>query len=164
MNECVFSEDRRYRYVLSHRWSELFPRQAITWICLNPGSATETKVDATWRRIKDFSQRRGWTEFRIVNLFAYRTTKPNEMKRALDPIGPENDAWILHVVEESSMVIAAWGAHGVHRQRAAQVLGLLDGVELCCLGETLDGEPRHPLYVRKEVRPEWYRKTASPPF
>ncbi|MGB0440996.1 MAG: DUF1643 domain-containing protein, partial [Paracoccaceae bacterium] len=57
----------------------------------------------------------------------------------------------------SQMTLAAWGVHGAHLDRAAQVLPLLDG-PLHHLGLTKAGHPRHPLYVSYATQPQlWSR-------
>ena len=51
-NACIFSSDRRYRYLLRHTWEPLFAPKFCTWIGLNPSVADETQLDPTLRRIR----------------------------------------------------------------------------------------------------------------
>ena len=146
-NECQFSPDRRHRYSLIHSWNPLFGDKLILWIGLNPSTADEAKLDPTLTRIADFSKRAGFDGFWMANLFALRTPYPEEMMRADDPVGPENDAWLLRAAERCERIVAAWGVAGVYEARADAVLRLLAGRELHCLGVTQEGHPRHPLYV-----------------
>jgi len=74
------------------------------------------------------------------------------MKAAEDPIGVDNDKWLVEAASRSSIVIAAWGVHGVHMGRGEQVKKLLP--RLHHLGLTLAGDPKHPLYLRADTRPE----------
>jgi hypothetical protein len=93
-----------------------------------------------------------------VNLFALRATDPRELRRANDPVGPENDAWIADAARSASGILVAWGSNGSYRGRAAEVLaGPLRGYRLQCLGRTASGEPRHPLYSRSDAKLEDYR-------
>ena len=57
---------------------------------------------------------------------------------------------------EGGIVICAWGAHGGHRGRAAEVLALLRGagVPLNYLRLTDQGHPSHPLYLPYELQPQ----------
>ena len=43
-----------------------------------------------------------------------------------DPVGDENDRWILESIESCEYVIAAWGKHGQFKNRAEQVSRLLN--------------------------------------
>ena len=46
------------------------------------------------------------------------------------------------------MIVAAWGAHGIHQDRVTVVTRLLSKHKLWCLGTTKDGFPRHAFYAR----------------
>ncbi|MFT3830316.1 MAG: DUF1643 domain-containing protein [Opitutaceae bacterium] len=127
-----------------HCWNPLFGDKLILWIGLNPSTADEAQLDPTLTRIADFSKRDG---FWMANLFALRTPYPEEMMKADDPVGPENDAWLLRAAERCERIVAAWGVTGTFQARAESVVRLLAGRELSCLGTTQGGHPRHPLYV-----------------
>ncbi len=86
----------------------------------------------------------------FVNLFAYRTPYPVEMKRAADPVGPDNDRHILEEAEQAGKIVIAWGNHGFHRGRYIEVLDLLRKWPLFCLGTTKLRQPLHPLYLSKD--------------
>lgn len=145
-NKCTFSSCRKYRYTLEHRWDEMMPRRAIMWIGLNPSTADENQLDNTLRFIRGFSTVWGFNCFVMTNIFAWRDTKPADMKRAADPVGPENDQHLLRVARECEVRVAAWGGHGSHLGRSAQVRALLRDFDLQCIGKVKSGEPFHPLY------------------
>ena len=147
-NECHFSPDRKHRYTLLHRINPLFGKKLILWIWLNPSTADEQKLDPTLTRIRSFSEREGFDGFLMTNIFGFRATYPKEMIQTPDPIGPENDQALLAAAERCYKVVAAWGAHGVHQDRAIAVAKLLASHKLWCLGTTKAGFPRHPLYVK----------------
>ena len=119
------------------------------FLALNPSTADETQDDPTVRRMIRFSKSWGFGRLVVCNIFAFRATDPNVMKAQADPIGPDNDAWIVRCARDAGVVVAAWGLHGTHVQRDANVTKTLRdaGVRLTCLGRTNDGHPRHPLYV-----------------
>lgn len=146
-NECQFSPDRQHRYSLIHRWNPLFGDRLILWIGLNPSTADESQLDPTLTRIAGFSKREGFDGFWMANLFAVRTPYPEEMMRHPEPVGPENDAWLLHAAQRCEKIVAAWGAGGSFQARDQAVAKLFSGMQLWCLGTTQDGQPRHPLYV-----------------
>ncbi len=161
-NTCAFSPDRRHRYSLVHRWNPLFGSRLVLWIGLNPSTADEQRLDPTLTRIAAFSKREGFDGFWMANLFALRTPYPEEMMADPDPVGPENDDWLVRAANQCEATVAAWGAGGAFRERAAQVSRLLAGRPLLCLGTTRDGSPRHPLYVpgRQPFSP-WPPPTAD---
>ena len=76
------------------------------------------------------------------------------MKAADDPFGEFGSMAIEQLLSGAAQagvpVLAAWGAHGQHRDRARMVTisARGHGARLVCLGTTKDGHPRHPLYVR----------------
>lgn len=119
------------------------------WFMLNPSTADATEDDPTIRRVLGFSRREGWGRIEIVNLFAFRATDPFEISRADDPIGQDNDEAIRTAVSGAQIVVLAWGASRVARDRAEDVLPMLRdlGVEPMCFGRTKGGSPRHPLYL-----------------
>jgi hypothetical protein len=156
-NECVFSADRRHRYTLIHRWDELLnPNHGIAWIGLNPSTADEHQLDPTLTRIRDFSATWGYSFFVMLNLFAWRATDPADMKQADDPVGPDNDRWILHWAQKCDRIVFGWGEHGLHRGRDRALLALLEPVarhKAWCLVRNASGQPKHPLYVARRTQP-----------
>lgn len=143
---AVFSGCRRYRYALWRTWGD---GPAFVVIGLNPSTADETEDDPTIRRCKGFARRERCGGLIMLNLFALRATDPREMKAAEDPVGPANDAAIADMVGEGDTVVAAWGVHGDHRGRDAEVAALVPHLQ--CLGTTKQGHPRHPLYLRSDT-------------
>lgn len=137
-----------HRYLLWRVWDDALPR--LLWVMLNPSTAGETEDDPTIKRCISFSQRWGYGGLDVANLFALRATDRRELRRAADPIGPENDRYIAEAAARASGIIVAWGEHGGYMGRARAVLALLARYTtqpLHCLGVTKNGSPRHPLYV-----------------
>ncbi len=128
--------------------------RAIVWIALNPSTADENQLDPTLRRIRGYSMAWGYNTFYMLNLFAFRATDPRDMRRAEDPIGPDNDRWIREIAQRTDRVMCAWGRHGLYRNRQADVLAQLDGLNLCYLEKTADGLPKHPLYLKADLLPK----------
>ena len=95
------------------------------WIGLNPSTADEQQLDPTLTRIRGFSEREGYDGFLMTNIFGFRATDPKVMRNTPDPVGPENDAALLEAAQRCDKVVAAWGAHGVHQDRALAVAKLL---------------------------------------
>jgi hypothetical protein len=127
---------------------------------LNGSTADAEKDDPTIRRCIGFAKRWGYGSLEVVNLFGYRTTLPTELKKAPDPVGPENDQYIAAAAKRARKIIVAWGAHGAFKGRNKEVLDLLckSGFSAECLGTTKDGHPRHPLYISNNTKPGLYEK------
>lgn len=155
---CVFSPDRAYRYTLTREWKS---GDKVAWIGLNPSTADEKKLDPTLRRVVRFTEDWGFGGFIMLNLFAFRATKPADMKAQDDPVGPNNDEWIVNSVRRCPLVICAWGTHGGFKGRDWEVVDLLsdNGLwgKLHCLEYTAEGHPKHPLYIKGDTQPKPYK-------
>ena len=151
---AVYSDCLRYRYALTRVWAE-GPR--ISFVMLNPSTATEVQNDPTVERCERRARAMGFGAFR-VDIFGFRATDPRDMRAAPDPIGPENDAAIIAAADWADMILCAWGTHGAHLGRGAAVAQMLAGYDLHHLGLTQAGDPKHPLYISYAQRPEpWSR-------
>ena len=150
---ALFDTTGTYRYTLWRCWSPDGPQ--ITFIMLNPSTADEAKNDPTIRRCIDFAKSWGYGVLEVVNLFAYRAAHPIALRTIENPIGAENDRYILQAVERCATLVLAWGTHGTLLDRDREVIKLITGrtaQTLYCLGVTKDGHPRHLLYVKKQMR------------
>lgn len=153
-NQCVFSSDRKYRYVLKCTWKDIFDNQerAIVWIALNPSTADQNKLDPTLTRIKNFSINFGYNTFYMLNLFGFRATDPNNMLHCNEPIGKDNDYWIKQITNKSDKIVCCWGNHGKHLNRSAYVLDYLKNKNLFYLQLSKIGQPKHPLYLNSNLK------------
>ena len=145
---AIFDSDHRFRYRLWREWDSDLPR--LCFVLLNPSVADADADDPTVRRCIGYSKRWGYGAIDVVNLFAFRATRPAYLRRAADPIGPANDRHIREAIESAGGVIAAWGNEGAWRDRHATVQALLPE-ETLCFGMTRVGQPRHPLYLAKDA-------------
>ena len=142
-NGAIFSSDGQHRYLLWRTIGE--SKSSVLFIGLNPSTADENNNDPTIRRCIGFAREWGYSKLFVANLFAFRATKPANMKNAIDPIGPENDYWLAKASQGADMSVAAWGNHGLWNGRSNAVLQML--ADPRCLGRTKQGAPLHPLYV-----------------
>ena len=92
----------------------------------------------------------------MTNLFGLVSTDPDVLYAVEDPIGPDNDRYILQGAQETGKVIVAWGALGGFENRCHAVLKLLAGRDVMCLKKTTEGYPIHPLYVAADTEPIRY--------
>jgi hypothetical protein len=149
---AVFSPCRRWRYLL---WRIDSPRGGLLGMgLLNPSTADASHDDPTIRRCRAQIRRARLSGLVVWNLFAFRATLPADLRRADDPVGPDNDAAIALSLHLARRTILGWGAHGSHRGRDAEVLARCQGSDGMpyALGFTDGGAPRHPLYLRADAR------------
>jgi len=153
--ECSagISDDEKYRYWLKRVWNKSLPQ--CTWIMLNPSVADSEQDDPTIRRCMSFARNWGCGSIHVVNLFAYRATKPDDLREVDDPVGPENDYWIESQISlDCGPIIAAWGSYTIIANREREVREMLVGSKVECLGLSASGKfPRHPLYVEGKTQP-----------
>ena len=142
---ATFSRNGRYRYTLRRRLGGR-GRGTIVFVLLNPSMADASLDDPTSRRCKAFAKRMGFAWLVIVNLFAYRCTRPAELRRVARPVGTSNDRVIRRECRRADLVVVGWGNFGGLSGRSAIVTSLV-GPKPMCLGLTAIGQPRHPLHV-----------------
>ena len=150
---AVYSDCERYRYSLTRVWAPKGRR--VLFVMLNPSTATEVQNDPTVERCERRARHLGYGAFRVTNIFAWRATDPRDMRAAVDPVGPDNDAVLRQGADWADAIIAAWGVHGAHLGRGPAVADMLRGgrTPLFHLGLSRDGHPRHPLYLAYTQRP-----------
>ena len=146
---AILSADRLYRYALWRTWG--LSKGFAMFVGLNPSTADETEDDPTIRRCIAFARDWGYGGLCMTNLFAFRATQPVDMKNAQDPVGPENDDWLRKYSAKAGVVVAAWGVHGVFKNRDVVVKELLQNLHYLQL--TKEGHPGHPLYLPKTLQP-----------
>lgn len=152
-----FDPGQQYRYRLSRIWQPA--RDPLIWIMMNPSTADARKDDPTIRKCITFSLNSGYGGIVVLNLFALRATKPNDLLRVHDPIGPENDKYIQQELEFSFKICCAWGNFCGKKlePRQKEVLRMLAGRTLYCLAKNDNGTPGHPLYIHGRTEFKIYR-------
>ena len=124
---------------------------------LNPSTADAVQNDPTIRRCINFSKSWGFGGVMVGNLFPFRATKPNDLLSEENPLGFKNGIQLKSMSEECELVICAWGNSSVVKKLQKrfpdyaplkEVKGKLHCIALC-----KDGTPKHPLYLRNELKP-----------
>lgn len=165
--KTIFSPCRKYRYTLWRDFTTVFQFDGdynmkdgfVQFIGLNPSTADETQDDPTIRRCIGFAKSWGFSGMCMTNLFAFRATDPIIMKAEKMPDGIDNQHWLIEVAEQASLIVVAWGRHGLHNDQGELVYNLLCDNGFCkirCLGTNADGTPKHPLYLSKCLKPIIY--------
>lgn len=120
-------------------------------LMLNPSKADDTRDDPTTVQMCGRAFRLGFPRYQAVNMFALVDTNPEGLREALDPIGPETDAYIKQAAEQADKIILAYGCHPMLKGRIDHVLDLLPRNDLWCLGTNKDGSPRFPRAISKNT-------------
>jgi hypothetical protein len=144
-----------FRYRLGRDWTEDGARKPLVFVMLNPSTADADQDDATIRRCVRFAQEHGFGAIDVVNLFAFRATKPEDLRRAGYQVGPDNDQHIAEAVRRSGATCVAWGSNAAGLERPQIVLPLIRaalGDEPKCLRITRSGYPQHPLMLPSTCR------------
>lgn len=171
---AVFSACRTWRYTLTRRVADLAcapgcradegsglhsvdcrtVETTALFVCLNPSTADETQNDPTVRRCISFAKRWGYTQLVVCNIFALCSTDPDALYGHDDPVGPENDRYLVEHAQWADFIVCAWGNHGDLRDRGKSVASELAAWdEIHALGFTGRGQPKHPLYLPSLTRP-----------
>lgn len=146
---ATFSDDRLYRWDLT-RIQTQGPVRA--WILLNPSTADEHTNDPTVFRCMQRDIGEGFAGTIVLNIFALRSTDPQALYTAKDPIGLLNDSviryWACHPAVKQ--IACGWGNHGLHLERGQRVLEILlrckAARKMRAIALTKFDQPVHPLY------------------
>lgn len=155
---AVFSPDMVHRYWLTRNLRPDDPvinvtrrDTVIAFAGVNPSTADAVINDATIRKDMGFARKMGAMEIIKVNLFGYRSTDIRGLRTAADPVGPENDGFILQALRQADVFVVCWGPtaklpmHLRHRWKDVVAMAAQEGKVLHCLGTCQDGQPRHTL-------------------
>lgn len=151
MMSAVISPCETYRYELVRIWDASLPLLSVCMV--NPSTADHTKNDPTIVKVMEFARRMGYGGVIVINLFAFRATDVDELKTALDPVGPLNDHYQVCAIIRSAATLVAWGASAKLPQRLRDQWRtftlLAHEMErvLYCLGTCNDGHPKHPVML-----------------
>lgn len=81
---AYLSADGLYRFALHRWWGDGI---RLGFVMLNPSTADAEIDDPTIRRCMGFARTLGFDGIRVVNLYAYRATKPADLWKADEPTG-----------------------------------------------------------------------------
>ena len=149
------SDCGRYRYSLVRAWNLERRRHRVAWVMLNPSTADASHDDATLKACLDFSRRWRAGSLEVVNLFAYRSFQPDDLLTVDDPVGPDNEQYVYEACHTANLVVFAWGAWPTHHPNVRGVDAVRIAWQLgkapLCVGLTAGGQPRHPLYMKRDT-------------
>lgn len=139
---AIFSEDRKYRYVLWRIWDDSKPKVMI--IGLNPSTANESKNDNTITKVIKVANGNGYGGVYMCNLFGVISADPSILKTHPDPDG-DNYTYLDDVFKECRRVVFAWGNFKEATDKAFRVMARFNTRPLC-FKQNKNGSPKHPLY------------------
>jgi len=161
IKSAIISEDGLYRYSLSRIWNDNLPM--VMFIMLNPSIADAEIDDPTIRRCIGFAKSWGFGGLCVGNLFAYRATNPKELLNINDPIGSENINFLNDMFNKSEICVFAWGNSKIlyklsqWENENAYLYNFLTNLNKCHYLElSKNGTPKHPLYLKSDLKPESY--------
>lgn len=149
LSSAIYSPCEKYRYRLSRSWGG---GPVVAFIGLNPSTATETVNDPTVTRCIGYAKRWGFDGFIMLNAYAFRSTDPKGLWTVDDPAGPECDEFLRGGIGEANRIICCWGVNCTP-ERHRRLVELVRDHKPHHLGLTKDGYPRHPLYLRSDLKP-----------
>jgi hypothetical protein len=150
---AVFSPCGTYRLRLDREVDPLLGGPVATLCGVNPSIAGAEANDQTIRKDIGFGRIHGWSRFIKINKFAHVATDVRGLANAVDPIGPENDAYIEAAIREADVFVPCWGPLEKLprrlRGRWREVLAIAEriGKPILCFGTAQDGQPRHTLML-----------------
>lgn len=150
---AIFSQDRKYRYILWRRWDMSKPK--VMFIGLNPSTANEFVNDHTITTVMRYAKDWGFGQVFMCNLFAYISTDPKALLSVKDTIGEFNDEYLRTARALSKEVIFAWGGFKVG-DRDKQVIRMFPNAK--CICHNSDGTPHHPLRLSASLKPELFKE------
>lgn len=168
------STDGAYRYKLWREWRGTHDRKNWRWlgakdgageevgepksclfVMLNPSTADGKTDDPTIRRCVGFAKAWRYELLVVVNLFAFRATKPRDLfahaDAGVDIVGFDNSGVIADAARRAGVIVCAWGANAQdHEFHVETVRGWMHTAPHYALGFTRGGHPRHPLYAPQD--------------
>lgn len=106
-SKAIFSIDRKHRYLLERCWDDR--KKKATVIMINPSFADELKTDLSILKLMNFLIDHDYGTLRVVNLYAFISTDPSQLKKNPDAVGELNDQYIKESIENTDLIIIAWG-------------------------------------------------------
>lgn len=144
----------KYRYDLQRIWDLNLPMACL--VGLNPSTADANENDRTICRIIEFVKTWGCGGFTMVNLFAYRATRPEDMLVTEHPVGAFNNEHIMNAAKQAAKVVFCWGTFGGFQKRDEEIIAMFPDAE--CFGYTKHGHPIHPLYLHSSTQLEKFKR------
>lgn len=171
-SSAVISECGKYRFQLTRNWwEEGKGLGTCLFVMLNPSTADADHDDPTIRRCIAFAKSWGYDQLKVANLLPYRATDPMDLLEALhngvDMRYMENLSHLGKLLYEAQIVICAWGNGSIVQSNKldADFLKLTQHPfykeKLHYLELSKAGVPKHPLYLKSSLHPQFFSSICS---
>ena len=91
---------------------------SVLFVMMNPSTADPYVDDPTVAKCQRYARAWGYGTLWVGNTFAYRATNQKDLMHVADPVGPENDTWLLKMAAEAGMIVLAYGKPHLQLRRA----------------------------------------------
>ena len=149
-NNAIFSKCKKHRLSLWRIWNSEKPY--VLFVGLNPSVADKKNNDPTITRFVNFAKFWGYGGILVGNIFSLKTTDPKKLILNQNPLHKFNDCWLKYMASKSNKIIGAWGNYGTYLKRYKYIKFILPNIN--CIGITNLGQPKHPLYQKKNLLPK----------
>lgn len=148
---AIISECGLYRYRLERELQLL--GIVVAFFGVNPSEADSILPDQTDMKWRGFGRLLGARKYIAGNPFAFRSKNVRDLARAIDPVGPFNDAHLEQIIADADLLVPCWGDRAKvprelrpHIDALAQRI-LKSGKPVRIFGLTKGGDPKHPLML-----------------
>lgn len=142
-SKAILSDCKNYRYLLKKEWHK--DKKGAVVLMLNPSKADSLKLDKTVMNVMNYLIEKDYGSMTIVNLYAYMTTYPKELKNRDKSMEKANDEFIKNAASQGDTVIVAWTKNDhINRKRDVEKLLMPYRTKLKCFQDESGKKPRHP--------------------
>lgn len=148
---AIISDCGRYRYRLERELSS--DGIVMAFFGVNPSTASAEIEDQTTMKWRGFAIRNGGRKYIAGNPFAFRATNVDELSRASDPVGAENQSHLIDIMRDADVLVPCWGSRWKLPSQLRSQLDLLaqmlrlSGKPIRIFGLTKSRDPKHPLML-----------------
>lgn len=143
-----FSQDMRYRYMLTRRWTTQANPKLCMFIMLNPSTTDGYTDDATIRRCVGFGKTWGYDGIVIFNVYGFIATDPKDLPKDDSRYGEDNYMLIEEMCKHSEVIVLAYG-NNARKDDLHKLFANLYPFEkkVRAIDVSKQGMPKHPLYL-----------------
>lgn len=105
-SKVLLSDDEKYRYLLTKEWDK--NKRKATVVMLNPSTADMLINDRTIMNVTNFLINNNYGAVSIVNLFAYRATKPEDLSNKDNEQESLNSKYLIESFKDADSIIIGW--------------------------------------------------------
>jgi hypothetical protein len=133
-------------------------------IGVNPSTASASHLDPTSRKVKKIAEESGYLGWIMANIYPLRATNPKELPMEPDQNLIRKNMEVLSALHNNYELGAVWTAWGdlidSRNYLGEQLSGMMDALQsdnwVHRGSLTQNGNPRHPLYLKKDDQFEYF--------